>query len=79
MQDVSSQKKEKPEYQKMKCESCKIKEYEVKEPSGEGQNPYFLCKECQFRLLNRALRPLEFFNLASIHGDTPLLHDDFYL
>lgn len=62
----------------MKCESCKIKNHEVKEPSEEGQNPYLLCKECQFRLINRALRPREFFNLVSTHGFTYLLHDDFY-
>lgn len=62
----------------MKCESCNTKNFEIKEPSEEGQNPYLLCKECHFRLINLALRPLEFFNLVSIHGFTYLLHDDFY-
>lgn len=62
----------------MKCESCNIREIEVEEFSGEGQNPYRLCLACHGRLLNKALRPLEFFNLTSIHGHTYYLHDDFY-
>lgn len=62
----------------MKCESCNIKEIEVEEHIDEGQNPYRLCLACHKRLLNKALRPLEFFNLTSIHGHSYYLHDDFY-
>jgi hypothetical protein len=62
----------------MKCESCNIREIEVEELADEGQNPYRLCLACHDRLLNKALRPLEFFNLASIHGHGYYLHDDFY-
>ncbi|WP_113925456.1 hypothetical protein [Cognataquiflexum aquatile] len=60
----------------MKCESCNIQE--VEELAEEGQNPYRLCLACYDRLLNKALRPLEFFNLTSIHGHGYYLHDDFY-
>lgn len=62
----------------MKCESCNIREIEVEELADEGQNPYRLCLPCHDRLLNKALRPLEFFNLTSIHGHGYYLHDDFY-
>lgn len=62
----------------MKCESCNIREIEVEELPDEGQNPFRLCLPCHHRLLNIALRPLEFFNLTSIHGHGYYLHDDFY-
>jgi hypothetical protein len=62
----------------MKCESCRINDVEVEELADEGQNPYYLCDPCHERLLNKALRPLEFFNLAAIHGHGYYLHDDFY-
>ncbi|KIC90273.1 hypothetical protein, partial [Flavihumibacter solisilvae] len=62
----------------MKCESCKKREIEVEELAGEGQNSFRLCLPCHERLLNKALRPLEFFNLTAIHGHVYYLHDDFY-
>jgi len=62
----------------MNCESCNLKKYEITESSEEGRKPYYLCMDCQYRLINRALRPLEFFNLVSIHGNGYYLHDDFY-
>jgi hypothetical protein len=62
----------------MKCESCTIREIEVEELADEGQNPFRLCLPCHDRLLNKALRPLEFFNLTAIHGHGYYLHDDFY-
>jgi hypothetical protein len=62
----------------IKCESCVINEFQVEEFIKGEQNPYRLCKSCHERLLNYALRPLEFFNLVSIHGHTYYLHDDFY-
>ncbi len=62
----------------MKCESCNIREIEVEELADEGQYPFRLCLPCHDRLLNKALRPLEFFNLTAIHGHGYYLHDDFY-
>lgn len=74
---------------KMKCESCNIKEIEIDLPKNEGleggiwdsyvtAKPYRLCFECCDRLKNQSLRPLEFFNLTAIHGHGQYLHDDFY-
>jgi hypothetical protein len=73
----------------MKCESCKIRKIEIELPKNYGleggiwdipekAEPYKLCFECRDRLLNLALRPLEFFNLSAIHGHSQYLHDDFY-
>lgn len=62
----------------MICESCNIRQIEVEEFAAEGLKPYRLCRPCKHRLTNRALRPLELFNLISIHGHAFLLHDDFY-
>ncbi|HWK02450.1 MAG TPA: hypothetical protein VNS58_02385 [Puia sp.] len=63
---------------KIKCESCKTNLIEILEHIGEGIHPYRLCHQCYTRLINKALRPLEFFNLAAIHGSAYYLHDDFY-
>ena len=60
------------------CQSCKIKPIEIIEPSDNEDYSYQLCKECHHRLINQALRPLEYFNLAAKHGMTGLLHDDIY-
>jgi hypothetical protein len=62
----------------MKCESCTLKDVETEEPAGQVNPPYFLCAACRQRLLNYALRPIEFFNLSAIHGHNFYLHDDFY-
>ena len=61
------------------CEACRrapaVEAIENEEP-GE---PYRVCSECGERLSQRALRPLEWFNLAAIHSwKKHLLHDDFY-
>ncbi|HLP20361.1 MAG TPA: hypothetical protein VK174_08670 [Chitinophagales bacterium] len=64
--------------QQVRCESCQTNEFEVEEPTGEGQQPFRLCTPCQNRLVNKALRPLEFFNLAAIHGHHYYLGDYFY-
>ncbi|MDR1888073.1 MAG: hypothetical protein LBQ81_01590 [Zoogloeaceae bacterium] len=61
-----------------RCESCKINPVEIEFPDHDHARPYRLCRACLHRLENHALRPLEFFNLASIHGATCLLGDDFY-
>lgn len=60
------------------CESCRTKLVEALEQPDEGLQPYRLCSQCHDRLINYALRPLEFFNLAAIHGHGYYLHDDFY-
>jgi hypothetical protein len=60
-----------------KCESCEINKVEVTEEIETGSN-YKLCKSCHHRLTNLALRPIEYFNLVAKHGNTFLLHDDFY-
>lgn len=45
----------------------------------DPDEPYRVCGECGERLRQRALRPLEWFNLAAKHGWSKfLLHDDFY-
>lgn len=73
----------------MKCESCDTREIAIDMVKNEGREnsiwdteiseiPYRLCIECCDRLKNMALRPLEFFNLAAIHGHSHYLHDDFY-
>jgi hypothetical protein len=48
------------------------------EQPDDGLQPYRLCTQCHGRLINYALRPSEFFNLAAIHGHGYYLHDDFY-
>lgn len=62
----------------MKCESCNTREIQVEEFVPKGRGPFRLCIPCHDRLLNRALRPLEFFNLAAIHGHGYYLDDDYY-
>jgi len=62
----------------MKCESCKIRKHEISEHYEEGHQPFLLCEDCHNRLVNLALRPLEFFNLVAIHGETYFLFDNFY-
>ena len=59
------------------CESCGLTRTLIIEDSGLG-SPFKVCEECYRRLLNKALRPLEFFNLTAKHGDAYWLHDDFY-
>jgi hypothetical protein len=60
------------------CEACCIRPIETAYEYDEESSPYRLCGPCYHRLQNRALRPLEYFNLASIHGACYELHDDFY-
>jgi|JI8StandDraft_2_1071088.scaffolds.fasta_scaffold48073_2 hypothetical protein len=62
----------------MKCKSCNINDFEIEHFKEDELIPYQLCQPCLDRLLNKALRPLEFFNLAAIHGHSYYLNDDFY-
>lgn len=64
--------------EKDKCESCRERQVEILESNGDILHPYKVCKHCHKRLVNRALRPLEYFNLAALHGHWGLLNDDFY-
>jgi hypothetical protein len=61
------------------CQACRERPI-VEEIGNEiPDDPYRVCRECGERLRQRALRPLEWFNLAAIHGPSKyLLHDDFY-
>ncbi|HYI77549.1 MAG TPA: hypothetical protein VEW65_07990 [Chryseolinea sp.] len=59
------------------CESCETNRASITEEIEVGP-PYKLCEDCHHRLVNLALRPLEYFNLTARHGHSYLLHDDFY-
>lgn len=61
------------------CEACRSAPVAVVVADDDPTEPYRVCRPCAERLTHRALRPAEWFNLASIHGWTKfLLHDDFY-
>jgi hypothetical protein len=61
------------------CEACENAASDTSEPSGVEAAPYHVCYACHRRLLARALRPIEWYNLAKRHGSWPfLLHDDLY-
>jgi hypothetical protein len=61
------------------CQSCETRTVETEESSDVIDEPFLLCLECAHRLRARALRPVEWFNLAKRHGWREfLLHDDFY-
>lgn len=61
------------------CEACRVNPVEVLNDSDDPEQPYRVCHACDHRLQTLSLRPLEWFNLAPIHGTYKyLLHDDFY-
>jgi hypothetical protein len=61
------------------CEACEQSPAEIVETGDNAENPYHLCTACHHRLEARALRPVEWYNLAKRHGwNQFLLHDDFY-
>lgn len=63
----------------MYCQACKIRPVEVIEKCDDEIQPYELCNGCHKRLLSYSLRPIEWYNLASLHTFNKfLLHDDFY-
>ena len=63
----------------MLCQATKIHEATVELPAESPAGPFRLCAAAAERLEQRALRPLEWFNLAVIYGPIEhLLHDDFY-
>jgi len=61
------------------CQACLTSPVD-RQVSGEvADDRYMLCNPCAERLENLALRPLEWYRLAVLHGPlTYLLHDDFY-
>jgi hypothetical protein len=61
------------------CEACRQKPIEIIESADDQKQPYRLCKQCHNHLKSYSLSPIEWYNLASIHGpDKHLLHDDLY-
>ena len=61
------------------CEACESAASDTDEPCDDEAAPYHLCSACHSRLHARALRPIEWYNLAKRHGWWRfLLHDDFY-
>jgi hypothetical protein len=61
------------------CEACRQRQAAEEIGDDDPDEPYRVCRECGERLRLRALRPLEWFNLAAKHGWRKyLLHDDFY-
>ena len=63
------------------CQACRLRpaEHEILLETEKELGPYKLCQPCAHRLDKLSLRPLEWFNLAAIHGPSRYhLHDDFY-
>jgi hypothetical protein len=60
------------------CETCRIRKQEQVEYCCEQQIPFWVCLECHNRLINNALRPLEYFDLAALPGMEGFLDDDLY-
>ncbi|MDF7815698.1 hypothetical protein P1X16_30240 [Hymenobacter sp. YC55] len=60
------------------CEACRLRASVIQEKRNGSVIPYCLCQPCYQRLLHRALRPLEYFNLVALHGHEYELCDDFY-
>lgn len=61
------------------CQACRQVQASRSIDSGTAAEPFEMCHDCSDRLENRALRPREWYNLASIHGWAAyLLFDDFY-
>lgn len=61
------------------CQACRRAPAVEDVPDDDPLEPYRLCRKCANRLKYRALRPIEWFNLAALHGWSKfLLNDDFY-
>ena len=61
------------------CQACLTQPFSREITADEQDRKYRLCSGCAIRLEYRALRPLEWYRLATLYGPlTPLLHDDFY-
>lgn len=61
------------------CQACERLPSTLVKECDTPEIPYRVCEACHRRLLARALRPLEWYNLAKRKGGGQfLLHDDFY-
>ena len=61
------------------CESCLTADVARELSTDIEGRPFRLCSPCARRLEAGALRPLEWYRLAAIHGPLDaMLHDDFY-
>jgi len=61
------------------CQACEMTPATVIEPCDDEEHSFLACSSCYERLQARALRPIEWYNLAKRHGTWQyLLHDDFY-
>ncbi len=61
------------------CEACEFSPATAEEASSDPATHFHVCAACRERLLSRALRPREWYNLAKKHGTWHyLLRDDFY-
>lgn len=60
------------------CEACESCPACIVEKCDDETDPYILCEGCHDRLLEKALRPLEWYNLTKRHSGCYHLHDDFY-
>jgi hypothetical protein len=61
------------------CQACRSAPVEENVESDEPQKPFQVCRACAHRLHTFSLRPLEWYNLAAIHGPYQYhLHSDFY-
>lgn len=61
------------------CQACRRRPFTEEVGDDDPLEAYKVCRECGDRLRRLALRPIEWFNLTSVHGwNKFLLHDDFY-
>src|SRR5262245_38922123 len=61
------------------CQACRQRPVAEVIGDDDPSEPYKVCRECGERLRLLALRPIEWFNLAAVHGTWKYhLHDDFY-
>lgn len=61
------------------CQACHTAPVEREVATEVEGRPFRLCRACTARLEGQALRPLEWYRLAALHGPlTFLLHEDFY-
>lgn len=61
------------------CQSCLTAQVQTSVDNDGSDRPFLLCSPCALRLQNRALRPVEWYRLAALHGPfCYLLNDDFY-
>ncbi len=61
------------------CRSCRRAPVEITEVLDDPAEPYRVCRDCYRRLRAHSLRPIEWYNLSTIHGRmNSLLGDEYY-